>query len=178
MLIAAGHCPRNTPEPGRLPPFRSEPLCLAADAWRGRGCQTAASARFRIDAAGVEHQPEYAVAIVELVPPSKHAMRQISKPFAAANALRGPSFRRSPCIINALRTNGARRGTVTCEQGVISQCFVALIRRFDTVKNTVSRFGLVLDEDSNRCELCFGTHCTSQVVFATMQRSSIIGHSG
>jgi len=25
-------------------------------------------------AAGVEHQPEYAVAIVELVPPSKHAM--------------------------------------------------------------------------------------------------------
>ena len=36
-------------------------------------------------------------------------------------------------------------------QGVTSQRFGSLIREFDTVKNTVLRFGLVLDEDSNRC---------------------------
>jgi hypothetical protein len=40
-------------------------------------------------------------------------------------------------------------------QGVTSQRFAPLIREFDTVKNTVSRFGLVLDEDSNRCGQCF-----------------------
>lgn len=40
---------------------------------------------------------------------------------------------------------------MTCRQGVTSQRFATLIREFDTVKNTVSRFGLVLDEDSNRC---------------------------
>ena len=40
---------------------------------------------------------------------------------------------------------------MTCGQGVISQRFASLIREFDTVKNTVSRFGLVLEEDSNRC---------------------------
>lgn len=42
-----------------------------------------------------------------------------------------------------------------CRQGVTSQCFIALIRSFDTVKNTVSRSGLVLDEDSNRCRQYF-----------------------
>lgn len=43
-------------------------------------------------------------------------------------------------------------------QGVTSQRFAPLIREFDTVKNTVSRFGLALDQDSNRCGPCFDAH--------------------
>ena len=51
-----------------------------------------------------------------------------------------------------------------------------MICEFDTVKNTVSRFGLVLDEDSNRCGQSFDAHCTTQHMLETKPRSASAGN--